>query len=264
MKKFFKGLYLCAVLLFLYAPIVIMIIYSFNDSKSRAIWGGFTLNWYVELFQSESIMNALWVTLRIGVLSAVLATALGTLAAIGMHAMKTRPRAVLTNLSYLPMTMPDIVTGVSLMLMFIEIKFPLGFFTMLLAHISFNVPHVIFSVLPKLQQMDQNMYEAALDLGATPTQALWKIILPEIRPGMMTGLLLSFTLSIDDFVISYFTTSTEVNLSTLVYSMARMGIKPSLNALSAVMFAAVLVLMLIINRRTNIITGEHSGERSRA
>ena len=160
------------------------------------------------------------------------------------------------------MTMPDIVTGVSLMLMFIETKFPLGFFTMLLAHISFNVPHVIFSVLPKLQQMDQNMYEAALDLGATPTQALWKIILPEVRPGMMTGLLLSFTLSIDDFVISYFTTSTEVNLSTLVYSMARMGIKPSLNALSAVMFAAVLVLMLIINRRTNIITGEQAREQT--
>lgn len=176
MKKFFKGLYLFAVLLFLYAPIVVMIVYSFNASKSRAIWGGLTLDWYMELFHSETIMNAVWVTLRIGVLSAVLATVLGTLAAIGMHAMKTRPRAVLTNLSYLPMTMPDIVTGVSLMLMFIETKVPLGFFTMLLAHISFNVPHVIFSVLPKLQQMDQNMYEAALDLGATPTQALWKII----------------------------------------------------------------------------------------
>lgn len=255
-RKFFKGLYLFFVLLFLYAPIAVMIVYSFNDSKSRAIWGGFTLHWYSELFQNEAIMNALWVSIRIAVLSALLATALGTLAAIGMHAMKRRPRALLTNLSYLPMTMPDIVTGVSLMLAFIEIKCPLGFFTMLLAHISFNTPHVIFSVLPKLQQMDQNMYEAALDLGATPMRALWQIIIPEIRPGMMTGLLLSFTLSIDDFVISYFTTSTEVNLSTLVYSMARMGINPALNALSAVMFGTVLVLMLIINRRTNIITGE--------
>lgn len=256
MKKFFKGLYLALVLLFLYAPIVVMIVYSFNDSKSRAVWGGWTTRWYAELFSNETILRSLWVTLSMGVLSAVLATILGTLAAIGMHAMKSRPRAVLTNLSYLPMTMPDIVTGVSLMLTFIAVKWPLGYATMLMAHISFNAPHVVFSVMPKLQQMDQNMYEAALDLGATPTQALWKIIVPEVRPGMVTGALLSFTLSIDDFVISYFTTSTETNLSTLVYSMARKGINPSLNALSALMFTAVLVMMLVINRRTNIITGE--------
>ena len=255
-RKFFKGLYLVLVLLFLYAPIVVMIVYSFNDSRSRAIWGGFTLDWYREMFSNATIMRSLWVTLSMGVLSALLATILGTLAAIGMHAMKTRPRMLLTNLSYLPMTMPDIVTGVSLMLTFIAINWPLGYFTMLLAHISFNAPHVVFSVLPKLQQMDQNMYEAALDLGATPAQALMRIIIPEVRPGMVTGALLSFTLSIDDFVISYFTTATETNLSTLVYSMARRGIDPSLNALSALMFVVILVLMLIINRRTNIITGE--------
>ena len=252
MKKFFKGLYLFAVLLFLYAPIVVMIVYSFNASKSRAIWGGLTLDWYVELFHSETIMNAVWVTLRIGVLSAVLATVLGTLAAIGMHAMKTRPRAVLTNLSYLPMTMPDIVTGVSLMLLFVFSRFPLGYWSMLMAHITFDTPYVLFSVLPKLKQMNVNLYEAALDLGCTPMQAVRKVILPQIMPGVFTGALLAFTMSLDDFVISYFTTATESNLSILVYSMARRGIKPTINALSALMFVVVLVLLLLINRRSKL------------
>jgi len=181
------------------------------------------------------------------------ATVLGTLAAIGIHAMKKRPAGLIMNISYLPMTTPDIVTGVSLMLMFVFIRMPLGFSTMLMAHIAFDTPYVLFSVMPKLKQMDVNLYEAALDLGCTPFRAIYKVILPQIMPGVVTGALLSFTMSLDDFVISYFTSSaTEKNLSMVVYSAARRGIEPSIYALSTIMFLVVLVLLLIINKRSSL------------
>lgn len=251
MKQFFKKFYLAIILIFLYMPIVVLICQSFNAGKSRAKWEGFSLHWYAELFQNTSIMNALWVTISIAVLATIVSTILGTLAAIGIYSMKKRPQALMMTLTNLPNTMPDIVTGISLMLLFLFTKVDRGYFTMLLAHITFDTPYVILSVLPKLKQMNKHTYEAALDLGATPTYALTHVIIPECKGGIITGAMLAFTLSLDDFTISYFTTSPLVqNLSTLIYSAARKGIAPSLNALSALMFIALLVLLLIVNRRT--------------
>ena len=251
MRKFFKRFYLALVLLFLYIPIIVLIGQSFNAGKSRARWEGFSFRWYSELFQDQAIMKALYVTLSVAVIAAIFATLLGTLAAIGIHAMKKRPQSVMMTMTNLPMTMPDIVTGISLMILFTFSKVERGYVTMLLAHITFNTPYVILSVLPKLKQMNKHTYEAALDLGATPSYALLHVILPEISQGVVTGCLLAFTLSLDDFVISYFTTNPMVqNLSTLIYSKARIGIEPTLNALSALMFVSLLVLLLIVNRRS--------------
>lgn len=252
MRRLFKRTYLTLILLFLYTPIVVLIVQSFNAGKSRAKWEGFSLRWYSALFQDQSIMRALYVTLSVAVIAAIVATVLGTLAAIGIHAMRKRPQALMMTMTNLPMTMPDIVTGISLMILFTFSKIERGYVTMLLAHITFNTPYVILSVLPKLKQMNKHTYEAALDLSATPTYALLHVILPEISPGVITGCLLAFTLSLDDFVISYFTTSPMVqNLSTLIYSMARIGIEPTLNALSALMFLALLALLLIVNKRAS-------------
>ena len=200
-------------------------------------------------------MNALWVTVSIAVLATIFSTLIGALAAIGIHAMKKRPQAIMMTLTNLPNTMPDIVTGISLMLLFIFAKVDKGYWTMLLAHISFDVPYVILSVLPKLKQMNKHTYEAALDLGATPTYALLHVIIPECRQGIVTGALLAFTLSLDDFTISYFTTSPLVqNLSTLIYSATKLGITPVYYALSSMMFVVLLVLLLIGNRRSSVLT----------
>ena len=218
MKKFFKGLkgsYLALILLFLYSPIAIMIAFSFNAGKSRSKWEGFSFKWYQELFNNEAIMEALRVTLTVAVIATVVSVILGTLGAIGIHACKKGWATTLLNLSYLPMTMPDLVTGISLMMMFVFIKVDRGMFTMILAHITFDTPYVLFSVLPKLKQMDPNTYEAALDLGCKPMKAITKVIIPEISPGIITGGLLALTMSLDDFVISYFTTDKAQNLSTL-------------------------------------------------
>ena len=250
--KFIKRFYLGLVLAFLYIPIVVLIVQSFNAGKSRAKWEGFSFRWYEELFKDPNIMNSLVITLAIAVLASLFATIIGTLAAIGIHAMKRRPQHLMLTLNNIPMTMPDIVTGISLMLLFIFTQVERGFVTMLLAHITFDVPYVILSVMPKLQQMNKNSYEAALDLGATPMYALFHVILPEVMPGVITGAMLAFTLSLDDFTISYFTTSPLVqNLSTLIYSQARKGIKPTMNALSALMFVVLLVLLLLVNKRTD-------------
>ena len=251
MMKFLKKFYLGLIMVFLYIPIVVLIIQSFNKGESRANWEGFSLHWYGELLHDERILNALSVTLSIAVIAMIVSTILGTLAAIGIHAMKKRPQALMMTLTNLPNTMPDIVTGISLMLLFLFTKVERGYVTMLLAHITFDTPYVILSVLPKLKQMNRHTYEAALDLGATPTYALFRVIIPQCKQGIITGAMLAFTLSLDDFTISYFTTSPLVqNLSTLIYSAARKGIEPSLNALSALMFVALLVLLLIVNRRT--------------
>jgi spermidine/putrescine transport system permease protein len=219
-----KRIYLYIIFLFLYAPIVVLVVYSFNESKSRGHWGGFTLKWYRELLRDREIAAALYNTLMIAILSSIIATIIGTAAAIGIHNMKKIKKAVVMNLTYLPVLNPEIVTGVSLMMLFIFMKtftnIGLGFFTMLLAHITFNIPYVILSVLPKLKQLNKHTYEAALDLGATPLNAIRKVIIPEIMPGIVTGFILAFTLSIDDFVISFFTTGSGVsNLSIYVYSM---------------------------------------------
>ena len=252
MMKFIKRFYLGLILAFLYIPIVVLIVQSFNAGKSRAKWEGFSFRWYGELFSDPNIMNALVITLAIAVLAAIFSTIIGTLAAIGIHAMKKRPQHLMLTLNNIPMTMPDIVTGISLMLLFIFTQVERGFVTMLLAHITFDVPYVILSVMPKLRQMNKHSYEAALDLGATPMYALTHVILPEVMPGVITGAMLAFTLSLDDFTISYFTTNPLVqNLSTLIYSQARKGIKPTMNALSALMFVALLVLLLVVNKRSS-------------
>ncbi len=251
MIKFLKRFYLVLVLAFLYVPVVVLIIQSFNAGRSRAKWEGFSFRWYEELFRDPDIIRSLLITLAIAVLASLFATIIGTLAAIGIHAMRKRPQTLMLTLNNIPMTMPDIVTGISLMLLFIFTQVERGFVTMLLAHITFDIPYVILSVMPKLQQMNKHSYEAALDLGATPGYALFHVILPEVMPGVITGAMLAFTLSLDDFTISYFTTSPLVqNLSTLIYSQARKGIKPTMNALSALMFIALLILLLVVNKRS--------------
>ena len=249
--KTFKKIYLALVLLFLYAPIVVLIVYSFNASETRAVWGGFSLKWYGELLHDRSILQALYVTVSVAALATLVATVLGTFAAIGIHSMKSGMRALFMNVTNLPMLMPDIVTGISLMILFLFARIPRGYLTMLMAHITFDTPYVIFSVLPRLKRMDKNLYEAALDLGCPPARALKKVILPQVMPGVVTGALLSFTMSLDDFVISYFTSVRTQNLSMLIYSMTRRKVPPTINALSAIMFLTVLALLLLITGRSN-------------
>lgn len=258
---FIRRFYLLLIFIFLYTPIVTLMVFSFNDSKSMGKWNGFTLKWYIELFQNSRIMNALKFTLLIAVIASIVATIIGTIAAIGIHRMKGLPKKALLNINYLPVLNPDIVTGISLMSLFIFLapflKLEFGFWTMLIAHITFNIPYVILSVLPKLKQLPPNITDAALDLGATPSYAMRKIILPQIKPGIFAGLLMAFTMSIDDFVISFFTTGPGVtNLSIEIYSMARKGINPSINALSTLMFVTVLILLLIVNRKEFTSRGE--------
>lgn len=237
---------------FLYAPIVVLIVFSFNASKSTASWDGFSLKWYMELFRDQQIMKSLYYTVAIAVISSLVATVIGTFAAFGIHHMRAIPQKAILAVNNLPILNPDIVTGISLMTLFVFLSMDLGFLTLLLAHITFNIPYVILSVLPKLKQMPQDTLDAAMDLGATPWYAFRKVIMPEIMPGIVTGFLIAFTMSIDDFVISFFTTGGGVStLSITIYAMARRGIKPIINALSTLMFVFVLVLMLIINARTN-------------
>lgn len=252
-KNILTRLYLFAVLLFLYLPILTLIVFSFNASKSRAQWDGFTLQWYVELFNNRQILRALGVSLGVALLAAIFSTILGTAAAIGIHAMNGGLKGFMLNVSYLPVLTPDIVTGISMMILFVFARLDLGLWTMLLAHISFDVPYVIFSVLPKLRQMNQHAYEAALDLGCRPMAAMRKIVLPEIMPGVFTGAVLAFTLSLDDFVVSYFTSTKVQNLSVYIYSAARRGIHPTINALSTIMFVSVLLLLVFVNRRASLV-----------
>ncbi len=247
-KNFLKKSYLFLIFAFLYAPIIVLIIYSFNSSRSRGSWEGFTLDWYRAMFRDRQILSSLYYSLIIGALSALIATIIGTLAAFGIQRLKRFLQNTVMNLTYLPVLNPDIVTGISLMLLFIFFHLKLGFMTLLLSHITFNIPYVILSVLPRIKQLDPNLYEAALDLGATPSLAFKKVIFPEILPGIISGLLLAFTLSLDDFVISFFNTGSGVStLSITIYSMARRGINPKINALSTLMFLSVLTLLIIVN-----------------
>lgn len=248
LKRFFQDFYLVLILIFLYAPIATMAVLSFNSSKSRTQWGGFTTKWYTELFSSSTIMNALYNTLLIAFLSSFIAVIIGTAAAIAINNMKRTPRAVVMGITNIPMLNADIVTGISLMLAFIAFGISLGFETILIAHITFNIPYVILSVMPKLKQTDKSTYEAAMDLGATPVSAFFKVVFPDILPGVLSGFLLAFTMSLDDFIITHFTRGAGINtLSTLIYSEVRRGIKPSMYALSTIIFLTVLILLLITN-----------------
>ncbi|CUO56350.1 spermidine/putrescine ABC transporter permease/substrate-binding protein PotCD [Eubacterium sp. am_0171] len=247
-KNAAKRFYLILIFILLYSPIVTLMVLSFNSSKTRSKWGGFTGKWYTALFQNRDIMNALYTTLIIALVSALIATIIGTAAAIGIQAMKPKFRTFFMGVTNIPMLNADIVTGISLMLLFIAFRFSLGFKTILLAHITFNIPYVILSVMPKLKQTSKHTYEAALDLGASPVYAFFKVVFPDIMPGVFSGFLLAFTMSLDDFVITHFTKGPGVDtLSTKIYSEVRKGIKPEMYALSTIMFVTVLVLLFLVN-----------------
>ncbi|MBQ7063996.1 MAG: ABC transporter permease [Firmicutes bacterium] len=255
MKKFLSALgaflsrfYMIIIFIFLYAPIILLMVFSFNEGRSTSVFTGFSLRWYVELFHDSQIMDALYYTVLTAVVSSLVAAVVGTISAIGISRLKGWQRNSMVNVANLPIINPDILTGVSLMLLFILMKMPLGLGTMMIAHITFNIPYVILSVLPHMRQMDPHLYEAAMDLGASPSQAFFKVIIPELMPGIISGTLLAFTMSIDDFIISFFTTGNGIsNLSIVVYSMAKRGIKPSINALSTIMFLTVLILLVVVN-----------------
>lgn len=252
--KILSKIYMSLIFLFLYLPIFILVIFSFNDSKSRVVWSGFTFKWYVKLFSNGEILRSLANTVIIAAVSAVLATIIGTIAGVSLNNLKKVPKKTLMVLTNFPMINPEIVTGVSLMLLFISaFKFlgimNLGMVTLILSHTTFCVPYVILSILPKLNQLNPNMYEAALDLGCTPVKAFFKVILPEILPGIITGMVMAFTLSLDDFVISYFTSGTTMTLPIVIYSMTRKIVSPEINALSSILFVVVFLLLILINIR---------------
>ena len=250
MKKKLQNLYLLLIVIFLYAPIMTLMVLSFNSSRTRAKWGGFTGKWYVSLFQDEAIMSTLYNTLIIALLSALIATLIGTLASIGIQSMNRKFRTFMLGVTNIPMLNADIVTGVSMMLLFIAFRMTMGFTTILIAHITFNIPYVILSVMPKLKQTNRRTYEAALDLGASPIYAFFKVVFPDILPGVSSGFLLAFTMSLDDFIITHFTKGPGVDtLSTKIYSEVRKGINPSMYALSTLMFLVVMILLLLINMK---------------
>ena len=249
------------VFVFLYAPIVLLIVFSFNSGNSNMVWKGFSLHWYTKLFRNRIIMQSVYTTLLVSLLATIIATVAGTFAAIGFYAMRRRVRNPLMTVNNIPMMNADIVTGISLMLLFVayqrfagRVDFRpdniMGFPTLLIAHITFNIPYVILSVGPKLRQMDKNLVDAAQDLGCTWMQAFWKVILPEIKPGIVSGALTAFTMSIDDFVISYFTAGSSVStLAMTIYGMTKKRVSPQINAISALLFGTVLLLLVIINVR---------------
>lgn len=250
MKKAVQRIYIGLVFAFLYVPILVLIVNSFNASKSRTVWTGFTLDWYRKLFTNKTIISSLGNTLLVAAIASVAATILGTMAAIGIYRMRKVSRSLIINVSYLPILSPEIVVGVSLMLLFVAFNIEFGYTTLILSHITFCLPYVILNVLPKLRQMNRSLYDAAMDLGCNPMQAFWKVILPEIMPGVITGFLMAFTYSVDDFVISYFTYgATSQTLSITIFSMTRRKVSPEVNALSAIIFVVVLSVLLIMNIR---------------
>lgn len=250
-KKTASRIYLAIMFLFLYLPIFVLIILSFNNSKSRVVWGGFTFDWYKKCFENETIMNAFATTLQITFASAILSTIIGTMAALGIGYMKKTKKTFYLMATNIPLLNADIVTGISLMLLFVKFM-DLGFVTILMAHITFNIPYVILNVLPKIKQANPYTYEAALDLGASPLYAFYKVTWPEIRSGVFAGFLMAVTMSLDDFSITYFTKGAGVNtLSTMLYTQMKKGIKPELYALSTILFLMVLILLLLSNIYAN-------------
>ncbi|MBQ8852166.1 MAG: ABC transporter permease [Oscillibacter sp.] len=259
------------VFLFLYAPIFLLIVFSFNAGDSSIVWKGFSLDWYEKLFHNRLIMQSVYTTLLVSFLATIIATLAGTFAAIGFYALRRRTRNVLNTVNNIPMMNADIVTGVAMCLLFVAffnywndfaawfnsmqqfVSLPhltMGFGTLLIAHITFNIPYVILSVSPKLRQMDKNLVDAAQDLGCTWFQAFWKVILPEIKPGIVSGALTAFTMSIDDFIISYFTAGTSSStLAMTIYGMTKKRVSPEVNAISTLLFLTVLVLLVIVNVR---------------
>ena len=245
-KRFFMKFYLVLIIAFLYIPIAVLVVLSFNNSRSRVVWGGFTLEWYTTLFHNSDVVAALQNTLTIGFGSALIATVIGVLAAVGIDAMKKRSYSLTLGVGNIPMLNADIVTGIALMLWFSRFT-NLGYVSILLAHVTFNIPYVILSVLPKLRQMDVSVYEAARDLGASSVTAFTRVVLPNIFPAVVSGFFMAMTMSMDDFVVTYFTKGAGINtLSTMIYGELKRGIKPEMYALSTLIFAVVLVILLLV------------------
>ena len=264
--KTLSKIYNILIFIFLYAPIAVMIVFSFNGVKSRSVMNGFSLQWYKALFQDSIIMNSLYLSIIIAVLAAVISTIIGTLAAVGINSMKGFKKRVYLTVNNIPVVNPDIVTAISMMILFVFIigffnTLEMGFWTLLIAHITFCIPYVILEVLPKLSGMDSNVYNAALDLGCPPVKAFVKVVIPQIKPGIITGMIMAFTLSIDDFVISYFNSGSSIQtLPVTIYSMTKKPYSPKVNALSTLLFVAVLLLLMIVNfgrRKSEKTTGSN-------
>lgn len=257
LQSFIKKLYLLLAYIFLYAPIIFLIIFSFNEDKNSSKWTGFSLKWYTVLFNDDRILTALYYTLLVAIISAVISTIFGTISAIGIHNMNGWKKKAIINLNSIPILNPDIVTAIAFMTLFIFFKISFGLTTLIIAHIAFGVPYVILSVLPKLRQLDDDIINASLDLGATSFYTLRRVILPQIKPGIFAGFLMAFTMSIDDFVISFFNTGSGItNLSIEIFSMARRGLSPEINALSTLMFITILLLLLLANGKDFILRGK--------
>ena len=249
MKTTAKKIYIILIFIFLYAPIATLMVFSFNKSRTRAKWGGFTFQWYLSLLGNREIMNALWNTLFIALVSSLSAVVIGTVACIAINNMTKRKRTVIMGITNIPMLNADIVTGISLMLLFISLRFKFGLGTILLSHITFNIPYVILCVMPRMRQLNPSTYEAALDLGASPVHAFFKVVFPDILPGVLSGFLMAFTMSLDDFIITHFTKGAGVDtLSTKIYTEVKKGIKPEMYALSTIIFVTVLLLLFLVNK----------------
>ena len=243
MKKILQNCYLAIIFLFLYAPIAVLMIFSFNDNKSRVRWYGFTLDWYVELFQDSQILNSLYVTLVVALAAAVISTLLGTVAAMGIHCMKRRSKTVYLTLNNIPMSTSDTIMGVTFMLLFAALSLPKGYLTLILAHTTFCTPYIFMLVKGRLAGMDSNLESAARDLGASPAKAFFTVTLPLILPGVLSGVMLAFAMSMDDFVISFFVTGSNVNpLPLVIYSSVKTGVSPQVNALCTLILLFVFVV----------------------
>ncbi len=260
-RAFISRIYILLIILFLYAPIAVLIILSFNDSRSRVVWGGFTFRWYVTLLHNAQIRSALGMTFLLAFLSAFISLVLGTAAALGIYSMKKRNHKLMMMITNIPMLNADIVTGIALMLWIIQFM-PLGFVSVLIAHITFNIPYVILAVMPKVKTMNISIYNAGRDLGAGPLRAFFELMLPQLSGGMISGFFMAFTMSMDDFVITYFTKGAGVNtLSTMIYGEIKKGIKPEIYALSTIIFVLVLVILMIANRMPAAEGGKRAGKR---
>ncbi len=248
-KNTAKKIYVTLIFIFLYAPIATLIVLSFNASRTRAKWGGLTLKWYGALFRNDEILKALFNTLFIAFTASIIATIIGTIACISIMNLKKRARTVVIGITNIPMLNADIVTGISFMLLFISMGMRFGMETILLSHITFCIPYVILSVMPRMKQLNPHTYEAALDLGAGPIYGFFKVVFPDILPGVLSGFLMAFTMSLDDFIITHFTKGAGVDtLSTKIYTEVKKGIKPEMYALSTIIFVTVLVLLLLVNK----------------
>lgn len=251
-------IYLVLILIFLYLPIGTLMVLSFNKSKSMSVWTGFTTDWYAKMFSNSQIMEAIWNTFSIAIVAAIISTIIGTLACMGIMALRSKTKNILMGLNNIPLLNADIVIGISLMMTFLVFGISLSWGTVLLSHVTFCIPYVVLSVMPKFKQLTPNAYEAALDLGATPAYAFRKVVLPDIRPGIVSGFLLAFTMSVDDFVITHFTRGAGINtISTLIYSQVKVGIRPTLFALSTIIFVIVLIVLVI----SNFVSGRKGGDQ---